>query len=256
MSKYGCKEHYWKYERGCAVCHGCGLVNDEDLQLVRSFKQFEDLKTKTFKVGSLTRRALRLDKSIKNKIKKNYLLNGFLDVLKEIDISMVQKQLILNHVKKLNPNNVKDVFDYFILTIIKFEIPITNKALLRVINNLQTTTKGIAKRSFEGYKYIQRNYEWYIWQLLSKLDFLTDIEKTTIYKRVRKQYLFIMNKTIGIDPTAFIGCLCYHIVKELYGNKDKNNYVNTRKRSVGYFNTNLGSYYNYKKRGYLNTKTD
>jgi len=250
-----CDDHQWNYERGCAVCTECGIVDEEDLHLVRSSKQFEDLKTKKFKVGSLTRRALKLDKSIKHKIKKTYLLNGLLDVLKQIDISMVQKQLIINHVKKLNPLNVKDTFDYFILTIIKFEIPITNKALLRVINKLQTTTKEIAKRSFEGFKYIQRKYDWYIWQLLSKFDFISSKRTTEIYKRVRTQYHYILSQTQGIDPTALIGCLCYHLVKEFYGNnKDKKNYISTRKRSVGYFNTNLESYYNYKKRGYLNGK--
>ncbi|KKK86550.1 hypothetical protein LCGC14_2762140, partial [marine sediment metagenome] len=128
------------------------------------------------------------DKRIKYQIKKNYLLNRLLDVLAEIDISMIWKQLIVNHVKKLNPKCWKDTFDYFILTIIKFEIPITNKALLRVINKLQTKTKEIAKKSFEGFKYKQRSYDWYIWQLLSKFDFLSNRKMTEIYIKIRKQY--------------------------------------------------------------------
>jgi len=246
-----CEEHDWKYERGCAVCRECGLVNEEDLQLVRSSWRFGDVKRKPYKINSNTKRFLRLDKRIKYQYRKNYLLSGLLDVLAEIDISMIQKQLIINHVNKLKPKGWKDVFDYFILTIIKFEIPITNKALLRVINNLYTTTKEIAKKSFEGFRYKQRSYEWYIWQLLSKFKFLSNERMTEIYKRVRKQYLFIMSKTIGIDPTALIGCLCYHIIRELYGNKDKGKYVSTQKRSVGHFNTNLESYYNYKNKGYL-----
>ena len=246
-----CKKHDWIYERGCAVCRECGLVDDENLQLVRSSRQFQDVKIRRYKSTSDTKRIIRLDKRIKYQLKKNYLLNGLLDVLSKIDISMEQKQLIINHVNKLRPKGWKDVFDYFILTIIKFEFPITNKALLRVINNLYTTTKEIAKKSFEGFKYKQRSYEWYIWKILSKFDFLSNEEMTEIYKRARKQYLFVIGKTIGIDPTALIGVLCYHIIRELYGNKDKNNYISTQKRSVRHFNTNLESYYNYKEKGYL-----
>ena len=113
-----CKEHDWKYERGCAVCTECGLVNEGDLQLVSNFWGFEDVKTKHYKINSNTKRFLRLDKRIKYQLRKNYLLSGLLDVLAKIDISMVQKQLIVNHVNKLKPKGWKDVFDYFILTII------------------------------------------------------------------------------------------------------------------------------------------
>jgi len=246
-----CEVHEWKYERGSAVCSVCGLVNDEDLQMVSGFGYFEEKEKVVGKISSHLQRAIRLDKRIKYQIKKNYLLAGLLDVLAEIDISMVQKQLILNHVRKLSPKNVKDVFDYFILTIIKFEFPITNKALLRVINKLPTTTKAIAKSSFEGFKYKQRSYEWYIWKLLSKLKFLIVEEMLVIYKKERDQYNYVLSQTQGIDPTALIGCLCYHVVRELYGNKGKKNYVSTQKRSIGYFNTNLENYYNYKERGYL-----
>ena len=243
---YGCEKHTWKYDRGCAVCTECGIVEEADLQLVKSSRGFGDPKIKPYKINSNFRRILKRDKALKSELRKKYLLDGLIEVLTKIDISMEQKQLIINHVNKLQPKGWKDVFDYFILTIIKFEFPITNKALLRVLKEYK-----LGKKAFDDFKWKQRSYEWYIWKILSKIKFLKDTEKTTIYKRVRKQYLYVLGKTIGIDPIAFIGCLCYHIIRELYGNKDKDNYVNAQKRSVRYFNTNLESYYNYKKKGYL-----
>ena len=243
---YGCKEHTWKYERGCAVCRECGLVNDDDLRLSEEFSYFEESKSKRFKLTSDIKRFLKLDRRIKYQIRKNYLLDGLLDVLAEIDISMIQKQMILNHVNKLNPKGWKDVFDYFILTIIKFEIPITNSALLRVLKGYK-----LGKKAFEDFKYKQRSYEWYIWKLLSKLNFLKATERTGIYKRVRKKYLFIMDKTIGLDPTALIGAICHHIIKITYGNRKKGNYISPKKRYAEVFNINRTIYKNYKEKGYL-----
>ncbi len=247
MIDYGCEEHDWKYERGCAVCHGCGLVNNEDLQLVEELTYFENIKTKRYKLTSDMKRFLKLDSRIKYQLRKNYLLNGLLDVLAEIDISMTQKQMIINHVNKLNPKGWKDVFDYFILTIIKFEIPITNSTLLRVLKGYK-----LGKKAFEDFKYKQRSYDWYIWKLLSKLDFLKATEKTNIYKRVRTRYLFIMDKTIGLDPTALIGAICHHIIKISYGNRKKKNYVSPKKRYAEVFDINRTIYKNYKGKGYLN----
>jgi len=241
-----CKKHHWIYQRGCAVCDKCGLVNEEDLQLVRSSRHFEDIKIRKYRSTSNTKRILKLDKRIKYQLKKNYLLDGLLDVLAQIDISMVQKQLIINHVNKLRPNNWKDVFDYFILTIIKFEIPITNSKLLDVLKDYK-----LGKKAFEDFKYKQRSYEWYIWQLLSKFSFMSNEEMTEIYKRVRKQYLFIIGKTIGIDPTALIGALCHHIIKKNYGDNKKKNYVSPKKRYAELFNINRMVYSNYKRKGYL-----
>lgn len=243
---YGCDEHDWVYERGCAVCRECGEVNEEDLYLAKSKTLFEDVKTKSYKLNSNTKRFLKLDKRIKYQIKKNYLLDGLLDVLAEIDISMIQKQLIINHVNKLRPKGWKDVFDYFLLTIIKFEIPITNSALLRVLKKYK-----LGKKAFDDFKYKQRSYDWYIWQLLAKLDFLSEIEKTSLYKRVRKRYLFIMDKTIGLDPTALIGALCHHVIKITYGDRSKKNYVSPKKRYAEVFNINRTIYKNYKGKGYL-----
>ena len=244
---YGCKEHDWIYERG-----ECGTVNEEDLQLVKGYGFVEEKEVRIKgKVSPGILRAIRLDKRIKYQIKKNYLLAGLLDVLAEIDISMVQKQLIVNHVKKLNPKNWKDIFDYFILTIIKFEIPITNKALLRVLKGYK-----LGKKAFDDFGYKQRNYDWYTWKILANLKFLIVEEMLVIYKRVRNQYNYVLSKTIGIDPTALIGCLCYHIVRELYGNKNKKPYISPKYRNMGFFNINRKTYQNYKERGYLNTKTN
>ena len=246
---YECKEHHWIYDRGCAVCDECGLVNEDDLQLVDGgFVHIEtsEGKRKKEKVNPSTRRAINLDKRIKYQIKKNYLLSGLLDVLTEIDVSMVQKQLIVNHVKNLNPKNMKDIFDYFILTIIKFEIPITNKAMLRVLKKYK-----LGKKAFNDFKYKQRNYQWYVWKLLSNLKFLKGTETTDIYKKVIWRYNYVISKTIGIDPTALIGCLCYHLIKERYGNKEKIYYIGPKHRNMEFFNINSTTYLNYKERGYL-----
>ena len=167
--EYGCKEHDWVYERGCAVCRECGIVNEEDLQLATTKAIFEDIKIKPYKSSSTVKRFLKLDKRIKYQIKKNYLLDGLLDVLAEIDISMIQKQLIINHVNKLNPKGWKDVFDYFLLTIITFEIPITNSRLIEVLSKYK-----LGRKAFEDFKYKQRSYDWYIWKLLAKLKFLSE----------------------------------------------------------------------------------
>ncbi len=247
-----CEKHEWKYERGSAVCGVCGLVNEEDLQLVSGFGFVEEKEVRTKgKISPSTRRAIRLDKRIKYQIKKNYLLSGLLDVLAEIDISMVQKQLIVNHVKKLNPKNWKDIFDYFILTIIKFEIPITNKAMLRVLKKYK-----LGKKAFEDFKYKQRNYDWYIWKLLANLKFLIVEEMMVIYKQVRVQYNYVLSKTIGIDPTALIGCLCYHVVRKKYGDNSKKSYISPKYRNMGFFNINRKTYQNYKERGYFNTENN
>jgi len=245
---YGCKEHKWTYERGSAVCIECGIVNDEDLQLVNKVEYIEIKQTKEKgKISANTIRAIKLDKRINYQDKKNYLLAGLLDVLAEIDISMVWKQLILNHVKNLNPQNMKDIFDYFVLTIIKFEIPITNTAMLRVLKKYK-----LGKKAFEDFKYKQRKYEWYVWKMLSNLSFLSPRGKTYIYKLVREQYNYILSKTIGIDPTALIGVLCYHIVRKKYGDNKRDWYISPKYRNMGFFDINRKTYQNYKERGYLN----
>ena len=246
---YGCEKHEWKYDRGCAVCTECGLVNEDDVQLVSGavyYIETNEGKQKKQKVSPDIKRAINIDKRIKYQIKRNYLLAGLLDVLAEINISMVQKQLILNHVRKLNPRNMKDVFDYFILTIIKFEIPITNKAMLRVLKNYK-----LGKKAFDDFKYKQRDYSWYIWKLLSKIKFLSDEGNAEIYKIVKERYDYVLSKTIGIDPTALIGCLCYHVIRKKYGNRSKKCYVGPKHRHMKFFNIYERIYNNYKKKGYL-----
>ena len=245
---YECKEHHWIYDRGSAVCDECGIVNEDDLQLVNGYVYIEtnEGKRKKETLSSNITRSINIDKRIKYQLKRNYLLAGLLDVLAEIDISMVQKQLIVNHVKKLNPRNIKDVFDYFILTIIKFEIPITNKAMLRVLKNYK-----LGKKAFEDFKYKQRDYNWYIWKLLSNIKFLSDEGNADVYKVVKEQYDFVLSKTIGIDPTALIGCLCYHVIRKKYGNNSKKCYVGPKHRHMKFFNIYERIYNNYKKKGYL-----
>jgi len=229
------------------VCTECGLVEEDDLQLVGGFVYIETKEEKRKeKISSRTRRAIKLDKKIKYQIKKNYLLEALLDVLAEIDISMVQKQLIFNHVRKLNPKNMKDIFDYFILTIIKFEIPITNKAILRVLKGYK-----LGKKSFDDFRYKQRNYDWYVWKLLSNLKFLWGIEMARTYKEVIERYRHVIDKTIGIDPIALIGCLCYHVIRKNFGDKIRSSYVSPKYRNMGFFNINGATYQNYRERGYL-----
>lgn len=249
---YECDEHKWIYDRGSAVCTECGLVNEDDVQLVNGYVYIETKGGKRKeKINSRTRRAIKLDKRIKYQIKKNYLLDILLDVLAEIDISMIQKQLILNHVRKLNPKNIKDIFDYFILTVIKFEIPITNKAMLKVLKGYK-----LGKKAFDDFKYKQRNYDWYAWKLLSNLKFLLGVEMARTYKEVIERYRHIINKTIGIDPTALIGSLCYHIIREKFGDNSKSCYVDPRYRNIELFYINRMTYNNYKKKGYLKNNKD